>query len=336
MMSVHLSEKTIGHLEWGRVCERLAYHCRGPIAALGLPDLRPTRDASELRARLDRATESRQLIDAGLTVPIGHAEDVHLPLVMANRHGVLDAESLAAIGGVIESAMRCRRYLLDIADRAPALAAVAESLADLPDLGRELRDSFNERGELSNSASGELYELRHRVTGLHSQLKELVQGLVSDQQYEGMLQDEYYTIREDRYVLPIRSGHKNHVDGIVHGWSGSGATVFIEPQSVVEANNRLVFAQADVDREVHRILQRLSRRVGENAEEISRSLDALAVLDLAWASGLLSKELNGVRAEISSKPIIRLTAARHPLLSSARPPWCPMICRSTMSVRSSC
>ncbi|MCA9546381.1 MAG: Smr/MutS family protein, partial [Myxococcales bacterium] len=125
----------------------------------------------------------------------------------------------------------------------------------------------------------------------------------------------YYTIREDRYVLPIKSGHKRHVPGIVHGWSASGATVYIEPQPVVEANNRLLMAQADVDKEIRRVLKRLSGLVGEHAPAIRASQKALAVIDLAFAGGHLSLELE------ASPPVLvdagepfHLRAARHPLL----------------------
>ncbi|MCA9542356.1 MAG: endonuclease MutS2, partial [Myxococcales bacterium] len=146
------------------------------------------------------------------------------------------------------------------------------------------------------------------------QLKEKVHGLLSDPGIADMLQDEYYTIREDRYVLPIRSGHKNHLDGIVHGWSGSGATVYIEPQPVVEANNRLLMAQADVDREIRRILTRLSKQVGERADEIRAAQDGLVALDLAWSAGILSRELDAVEPVLTDDARLELKRARHPLL----------------------
>lgn len=309
-------EKTRRHLEWDRVLARLAEHCRGPVAAAQAHDLAFAEDMSELADRQARTTEARALLDRGFGPPVGSVPEVAGAASRAARGGVLEAEELVALGQHLDTAARCRKYLVDVAGQAPALAAVARELADLPGLGRELLDTFDERGGLQDSASGELGFLRGRVANLHEGLKQQIHSLLSDSEYEGMLQDEYYTIREDRYVLPIKSGHKRHVPGIVHGWSQTGATVYIEPQAVMEANNRLLMAQADVDREVRRILGRLSKMVGEEAAAIRRSQEALATLDLAMAAGRLSKELDATPPTIE-RGALSLRRARHPLLALA-------------------
>jgi len=275
-------------------------------------------DDAALDLRLDRVSEARMLLDAGYTAVLCGAPDIGPAVTRASRGGVLDAESLAFIGHVVEAAGRCRAYFLDIADQVPCLAAIAEELAALPDLGHALLDAFDERGDVADSASGELGHLRTRVVTLHEQLKTKVHDLLSDSAYQDMLQEDYYTIREERYVLPVRSGHKNHVEGIVHGWSGSGATVYIEPQPVVEANNRLLLAQADIDREIRRILTQLSQRVGAHAEAIVTSQKALTALDLAWAGGRLSKELDATRPVLVHDSRYHLIDARHPLLVLAQ------------------
>ena len=313
-MPPFIPQKTCAHLEWQRIRHRLAEHCRGPVAIERALTLDFAPDAADLDLRLERVSEARTLLDAGYRAVLSSAPDIGTAVTRANRGGVLDPESLTHIGHVVEAAGRCRAYFLDVAEQAPELARIAESLAALPDLGHALLDAFDERGEVANSASGELNQLRTRVVTLHEQLKAKVQDLLSDSAYEDMLQEDYYTIREERYVLPIRSGHKNHVDGIVHGWSGSGATVYIEPQPVVEANNRLLLAQADIDREIRRILTQLSKRVGTHAQEIIESQQALTALDLSWAAGCLSKELDGTRPVLSEESRYRLQDARHPLL----------------------
>jgi DNA mismatch repair protein MutS2 len=314
MSAPHIPEKTRAHLEWPRVLRRLAEHCRGPVAAeraVGLDF--PAEPA--LHARLARVTEARELVDAGRGAPLaGDIPNLRGPLRAAARGGLLEGEELKAIGAHLEAAGRCRRIFEEIEDETPGLAAIAEQLADLPGLGRELQDTFDERGEVSNSASGDLGHLRGRVSGLHDQLKQRVSSLLSDSEYTDMLQDDYYTIREDRYVLPIRSGHKNHVPGIVHGWSASGQTVYIEPQAVMEANNKLLFAQAEVDREIRRILVALSKQVGRAASAIEDSQEAMAVLDIAFAAAHLSRELKCTPPTFVPPPALSLKAARHPLL----------------------
>lgn len=313
-MRPRVSPKTLTHLEWPRIRDRLAWHCRSPVGARLATALDFAESHDALDARMRRTTEARHLIDQRRTAPLGGILDIKRPVGLAARGSTLEPEDLVAIGHVIETAARCRRAFAEVAATAPTLAAIAADLLDEPALARELLDTFDERGEVADSASGELGFLRTRVAGLHEQLKQKVHGLLSDPAYEGMLQDEYYTIREDRYVLPIRSGHKNHVDGIVHGWSGSGATVYIEPQAVVEANNGLMMAQAEVDREIRRILTKLSRLVGDHAAALAEAQDLLALLDLAWAAGLLSAELHASAPKLVDDAHLVLKAARHPLL----------------------
>ncbi|MBV71345.1 MAG: hypothetical protein CMH52_08340 [Myxococcales bacterium] len=313
-MSTTITQKSQAHLDWNRIRDAIALRCRTPLAYERAIALLPLSNPKEISDSLALTSEARQLFDQGYRLPIGQPEDVRPATRLAARGGSLGPDELVAIGAVLESIRRCRRQLVEIGDAAPLMFNFAQYLVEQSDLEAELRICFNDRGELSEHASGDLYELRNRVDTLHSQLKETVHGLVSDSSFEGMLQDEYFTIREDRYVLPIRSGHKNHVDGIVHGWSGSGATVYIEPQKVVDANNRLVLAQAEVNREVRRILSRLSARVGRHADEIELALETLGTLDYAWACGHLSADMSCSEPVIGKGTTLSLKSARHPLL----------------------
>ncbi len=313
-----LSEKTRAHLEWHRLLERLAFHCRGPVAAGRARALEPASDRDEVAVRLRRTSEARTLIDANQSPPLGGLPDVAAAVNAAARGAVLDPGDLAAVGELLETSARARQWFGLRADTFPALALVALNtdggLVDLRELARELNASFDEKGELVDAASGDLGFLRSRVANLHEELKQRVHSLLSDADYVDLLQDNYYTLRDDRYVLPIRSGHKRHVPGIVHGWSGSGHTVYIEPEVVVDANNRLRLAQAEVDREIHRILRKFSERVGAKAKEILVSQELLAVLDLTFAAARLSHELGGTEPRFSDEGRLALRRARHPLL----------------------
>jgi DNA mismatch repair protein MutS2 len=310
-----VTPKTRAHLEWHRVLTRLSQHCRGPVAAEQALHLEFAESRAALHARLDRVSEARALIDDDRVPPIAYAPAIIRPATIAARGGLLEPEDMVSIGTHLAVSARVRHALEDLDDLAPNLAEIARQLADLPDLGRELLDTFDERGDIVDSASGELRHLRTRVTNLHENLKQSVHGLLSDPEYDGLLQDEYYTIREDRYVLPIKSGHKRHVEGIVHGWSASGATVYIEPQKVVEANNRLLMAQAEVDKEIRRVLKRLSGQIGRHNTVIRASQNALGTLDLSFAGAWLSKEMDATEPVITEPGgDLRLKQGRHPLL----------------------
>ena len=303
------------HLEWREVLDALATHCLGPISRARVADFDFPNDRADLERRLRLVTEARALVDRGMAPPIGDLPDARYDLGIASRGGVLDAEPLRDIGHVAESASRCRRFLAGFAEDLPTLFEIAGELADLPDLARALLDSIDAEGRIADSASDELGLLRNKVTSHHTHLKETVHGLLSNEEYEGLLQDEYFTIRDDRYVLPIRAGHKRHVPGVVHGWSQTGQTVYIEPQVVVDANNRLLMAQADVDREIRRILSDLSQRVGQNYAALAQSVSALAELDFLFAAARLSKQFEATPPVLDFEATtLSLRRARHPML----------------------
>jgi len=315
--SVFVPAKTLRHLEWEALLRQLSERCRGPVAASLALELPLSRDERALRLQLERLDEARGLLDEGRSPPLGQPTDITPLISRAQRGGVLDVEGLVMIGACLEATHNARRFFNALGEAYPALADLSVGLADLQSISREIQSSVTPQGELSDLASGELGELRRKVESLDSQLKERVGGLLRDEQLEDMLQDDYYTTRDDRYVLPVKSGHKRHVEGIVHGWSSSGATVFIEPQVVVEANNRLMIAQAEVRKEIHRVLSKLSKRIAERAREVLESHEALVALDLLFAKATLSKELKASSPLLSDEPQLALTQARHPLLCLA-------------------
>lgn len=315
--TVHTPPKTLRHLEWGSLLQHLSDRCRGPVAAEKALELEVIRDERTLRLIFERLDEARSLLDQGHTPPLGQPIDISPFVLRARRGGVLDIEALVNIRSILEATHHMRRYFASFKESHPALTDLSVGLADLQSIAREIQSSITPQGELSDFASGELGELRRKVDTLDLQLKERVGSLLKDEQLGDMLQDDFYTTRDDRYVLPVKSGHKRHVDGIVHGWSSSGATVFIEPQVVVEANNRLMMAQADVRREIHRILSQLTKRVADRAQELIESCEALIALDLIFAKATLSRELNASSPILVEEPQLALTQARHPLLCLA-------------------
>lgn len=312
-----IPHKTKLHLQWSELCEALAERCRGEPAKLMAHQLEPAASMREARRRLTLVDEARALLDQDQRPPLGQPVSLSEALIRAGRGGVLNPEELIMIGNQVNNAVEMARFLKMYEKDYPALGDLAVGLTERRDLSAEIRNSFDAHGEVSDLASGDLGELRGRVRAMHGQLKERVDHLLKDEGLTTMLQDDFYTLREDRYVLPVKSGHKRHVEGIVHGWSSSGATVFIEPQVVVEANNRLRMAQAEEKQEVHRILTRLSKRVGQHSEALQVSQEALIELDYTFATAHLSKDLNCHSPHLIEEAQLNLPQARHPLLALA-------------------
>lgn len=313
-MGILVSDRTFAHLEWDRLRQALASRCSGSVARERALELRPMEDPEALAGRLARVTAARRLLDDRREMPVGEVFDVRQAIALAARGARLEAADLHGIGGVLAASARVAVFLRGLDGTLAALGNVAAGLVELPDLAATIARSVDARGEVLDGASPELADLRRRVSGLRDELEQHVVELVNGPQYADVLQDRFFTVRDGRYVLPIRAASEGRVDGIVHGFSGSGQTVFIEPGSVVAANNRLRLCQADVEREIYRILTRLSAEVGGRAAEILRSLETLAELDLVRAAARLSAALGAVEPRIADPQALDLVEARHPLL----------------------
>ncbi|MFO0981603.1 MAG: endonuclease MutS2 [Planctomycetota bacterium] len=315
------ADKTLAHLEWHKVLEHYARHCRGAVAKERARNLTFATTQTELALRLQRVSEACWLREHDQAAPLDELPDIRKAMHHASIGGVMEPGDLRAVGWFLETANRCRRFLHGPAASVPALFGLAASMVELPGLSREILAAIDERGQVRDDASPELFELRRRVVSLREELERKIHAFVSDSGYRELLQDDYYTIREDRYVLPIKTTRKGQVPGIVHGWSGTGQTVFIEPEAVVETNNLLKLVQADVERETHRILMRLSTEVGAEAERMLALVEALTALDLAAAAAALAEMLRASAPEVVAEPVLELRRARHALLelSGERP-----------------
>jgi DNA mismatch repair protein MutS2 len=287
---------------------RLCATDRGEAAALSL---QPAPTAAEADARMDRVDAARALLDARPSLP--HKLDFTDALHRAERDAVLEAAELHALGVLARHALSVARA----AKEWPAVtAAVALPLRDLPDLGvlaGLLEESVDGEGHVLDSASPELGRLRREVVALAARLRRRIEELVRESDDQGVLQDDYWTLRDDRYVLPVKSSDKRVLKGIVHGSSQTGQTVYVEPEELVQGNNQLALLFDAVRREEYRILQQLSTLCAADAAELRLASDLLADLDFACAAGELAKSLDAHRPRFDDARL-DLPRARHPLL----------------------
>src|SRR5438445_8060789 len=204
---------------------------------------------------------------------------------------------------------------------APLHAQAAEELSELDPLAAELERAFDPGGKLLDTASALLSELRERARGLHRAVKQRLEEMLKDEKIVAMLRDTYYSVRGDRYVLPVRAEHKSHLPGIVHNASGSGQTLFVEPQELLELGNQLTIAEAGALEEEQRILAELSGAVGRRAPQLEHDVATLARLDEAGAGAKLADDLRASAPELleGARASFRMIALRHPLLALGTP-----------------
>jgi DNA mismatch repair protein MutS2 len=333
-----ISQQTLETLEFPPVLERLARYVSFSASRELAMALLPGTDIAEVRARLRRTTEARLLLNEQPDVSIGGARDVRGPARRAERGGVLDAATFLEIATTLASARQLRRTLRQLEpERMPILYELGADLPHLPEIEDAIARTVGEDGTVLDSASPQLARLRSEVRIAFQRLQDRLQSMISTSQYGDALQEPIITIRNGRYVVPVKASHRRVVRGLVHDQSSSGATLYVEPMVVVEMNNRWRELQSAEEEEVARILAELSERIGAQAAAIIGGVETLAVIDLALAMARYADALNAVEPEIVQSPEFKvegsaeadvsinsklktqnsellLTQARHPLL----------------------
>lgn len=251
------------------------------------------------------------LVDEQRAPHLAGAVDVG-PMARGARKGeILDAPDLVAVGRTCDVLDRAARRLLDD-DAIPVLADLAAGISFDLSLLDVLTESFEPDGRLSARRYPELGDLRKRIHDLHANLRSTLESMAKGAELSDDLQDTFWTVRKDRYVLPLKPHARSR--GVVHGTSGSGKTVFVEPHEILELNNRLRLAESALETAERRILAQLSRMVGANADDLVRSLEALVQLDLVGSRARLARRMDALPVTVAHDGVIKMFTARHPIL----------------------
>ena len=299
-------------LEFPLVRERLAGATQFPPSRRLAETLEPSNDPVIVARRLDETDQARALLSERAGVGIGAAHDIEPWVGRAVRGGRLDAAHFLEIAETLDATSRLATSLAD--ERRPLLRELGRQLHPLPALRSTLQRSFDPVGELLDTASPRLGGLRSAVRVAYDRLRRRLDALVGAE-LGGALQEPIVTLRNGRYVVPVKAEARGRVKGIVHDASGSGQTLFVEPLVAVELGNAWREAQVAEQEEIARILDELSALVAANATALRETVDALARFDLWAAKAQLAAEMDGVRAETADRPEVILLSARHPGLA---------------------
>ncbi|XYH96076.1 endonuclease MutS2 [Sorangium sp. So ce1128] len=319
--------KTRADLEWDRILEALAERCAsraGKRLARALP-FATTR--AEALTMLSEVREAFELARAGEPLPSRDVAELEEALDRARIGAALANEELRAVLGLLEAARTSRQYLQSRRQIAPTLYAACATNPELDAVARELAAAFDPDGSLSDRASPRLEALRAERRAVRDRLVRRLEDLI--QKHEDILQDRYWTERDGRYVLPVRSDAHERFPGIVHATSASGATVFVEPRVLVETGNRMKMVDAEVAREELAIYAALTARVAEDIESVAAAARALAHADVRAAAARLARDLDLTFPDVpedafadrgatdgAARPAsIVLHGGRHPLLA---------------------
>jgi len=297
-------------------------------------EIGPSGDPQQVKYLLDVTDEAVQLGVQFPDLSIGGARDIRDFVNRAEKGFRLQSAELLLVMDTLRAGRELRRFFQRLPDadtRYPNMLEFAEAIDNFSPLETDLNRSIGPRGDVLDGASPELSRIRKAVRVAHSRLQDRLHSFISGGRFGTALQENIVTMREGRYVIPVRADARGVVKGIVHDTSASGQTLFIEPFDVVELNNRWREQQMEEKREVDRILDSLSQKIGDEAEAIRRMVEAIAAIDLAMAKSRLASRMQATRPRLHAPTpgqrvksddanhpshYLRLVQARHPLIEA--------------------
>lgn len=313
-----LIEKARKSLGWDEITANLssaAVSSTGAeIARTLIPENPQGSSLESIKTKLRETSEMKEIISGSENFPLTRFEDISIAISKALKDATLEIVELKDISNLLSISKRVKSFIFRLRENAPTLYKIVFPVDDLSGIKERIDFCITETGEINENATPEMRELSQKVRSVKNKIIKKLESYISSNEYSQMLMDSYYTQREDRYVLPIKAEYKSKIDGIVHDSSSSGATIFLEPEKLVELNNQLKMAESELKREIQRILKELTSLVANNSIAIENNLNILTDLDLIHAKARLSQMMNAVEPEINSNGNIDLKAARHPIL----------------------
>ena len=309
-----LFDKSIRTLELPRVLALLAEQAVSAEAKDRCLRVRPETEPEEVLRLLDQTDAARMMIGLHGSPSFSGVKPVAEALDRADRGGSLNNRELLTIADLLTAARRAKEYFNADAAEKTAIDHLFLSLHGNRFLEEKIKRCLPDEDTVADAASPELADIRRHMRAAQAKSRQILQKIIASPTYGKILQETIITQRDGRFVVPVKAEHKGDLPGLVHDVSSTGATVFVEPMGVVQANNEYVELEAKEQKEIDRILAELSAEAAAHREDIQWDYDTMVHLDLIFARGQLSYRMNGVRPEVRRDGAIHLRKARHPLL----------------------
>ena len=313
-----LFEKSIRTLELPALLEKLAAKAVSDAAKERCLRLTPATDTQEVLHLLDETDAAKERLGLHGSPSFSGVKDVSAALTRADHGGMLNTRELLDVAGVLTASRRVSEYDAQRQGEATVLDRLFSSLHTNRYLEDKIRSAILDEETIADTASSELADIRRKMRLAATKGRQILQRIISSPSYAKVLQEALITQRDGRFVVPVKAECKGSLPGLVHDISSSGATLFVEPMGVVQANNELKELEAREQKEIDRILRQLSAECAGQMENILWDYDILVQLDVIFARAQLSYQLNASRPEVRRRGGITLRRARHPLLDQAK------------------
>ncbi|MBN1856165.1 MAG: endonuclease MutS2 [Dehalococcoidia bacterium] len=325
---VTMDAKSLELLEFHLAKARVADFASFELSSQALRDLQPLTDRRQILERLAESAEARRLLSLLPDFSIGQVSDIDEVVTMAAHGVVLAPAELALVAQTLHSIAAARRRIKDFIDELPRLWAIAQHMADLHLLANDIVRGIGPSGEILDSLSPRLFEMRRQMIDARQQLVEQLEVFVMSPNGKDIVTDQIVTQRDGRYVIPIKSELRKQVHGIVHDVSNSGATVFMEPFDTIEQGNLLRELEVGERSEIEKVLRERCNALGLYKDKIAISVAAILELDVAVAKARYAREAQALEPTVLEDSVgengrgatLFLKEARHPLLGSSAVP----------------
>ncbi|GAB1777666.1 endonuclease MutS2 [Priestia megaterium] len=306
-------------LEFNKVKEQLQKKVASSLGREKVANLIPSTQYEEVVKWQEATDEATTVLRLRGNVPLGGIFDVRSSVKRAEIGGTLSSNELLDVASTIYAARQVKQFIEQVVEdedlQLPIITEHIEKLMPLPEVEQTIKMSIDENGTVLDGASDQLRGIRQKLRSTESRIREKLESLIRSSSAQKMLSDAIVTIRNERFVIPVKQEYRSAYGGIVHDQSSSGATLFIEPQAIVTLNNELQEAKVKEKQEIERILIALTVQVAEVANELRQNVYLLGELDFMFAKGRYSHELKASKPKMNDQGYIKLVKAKHPLIA---------------------
>lgn len=313
-MEIVVNEKTFRVLEYDKIIDMLKAQACSSMAKNILGELVPSVDVREIREMQAETTEAVTVIMRKGALPLGALYDIESSLYLAKKGGTLTMKQLLEVLYNLQVARSVVNFLKSDLPKLPIIMAMGEVISVQKRLEENIDRCILSEDEMSDNASPELRNIRRSIVRQNEALRARMNQILNSSDNKTYLQDAIVTMRDGRYVIPVKQEHRARFPGIVHDQSSSGATLFVEPQAIVNMNNELRELEVAEKAEIERILAELSGNVAEHCQELLNNQKLLIKLDVIFAKGKLSVKQESSEPVMSSDGVMRIKKGRHPLI----------------------
>ena len=309
-----MQKRNLRVLEYYKILDMLATHVVTEMGREACLALEPSSDPDEIRAMQAQTEEANTVLAYNGANPMAYFKDVREYLKLASVGATLSPKALLDVAEALKASRVVRSALVTDREDTPLLTELGSRLSTNRNLEEEIFSAILSEDEISDHASTDLYNIRRHMRQINDKVRDKLNSIIRSSTMQKYLQDAIITMRNDRYVVPVKAECRQFVPGLVHDQSGSGSTLFIEPMSVVEAGNELKQRIAKEKQEIERILTEFSARVAPDAPLVAKNLEILSNIDMIFAKAMLGREMKAVPPKLNTEGRINLIRARHPLI----------------------